>query len=90
MISYICEIKLIYVMKRVTQRVLVFFLLTLLPAVLTFADPPNPPGPGGPGPAGGTPVGAPIGDGISILLALGIGYAVYKLYELRKKTSPDT
>jgi hypothetical protein len=76
-------------MKRITQRVFVFLLFTFIPTVLTFADPPNPPGPGGPGTAGGTPVGAPIDDGITILLALGIGYAVYKLYELRKKASAD-
>ncbi len=76
-------------MKRITQRVLIFLLFTFLPTVLTFADPPNPPGAGGPGTAGGTPVGASIDDGITILLALGIGYAVYKLYELRKKARVD-
>jgi hypothetical protein len=66
-----------------------FLLFIILPAVLTFADPPNPPGPGGPGTAGGTPVGAPITDGLTILLALGIGYAVYKLYEVRKNAKAD-
>jgi hypothetical protein len=76
-------------MKRITQRVLMFLLFTILPTILTFADPPTPPGPGGPGTGGGTPVGAPIDDGITILLALGIGYTVYKLYELRKKTRVD-
>jgi len=76
-------------MKRITQRVLLLLLFVILPAVLTFADPPNPPGPGGPGTAGGTPVGAPINDGITILVALGIGYAVYKLYEVKKKAKAD-
>jgi hypothetical protein len=76
-------------MKRITQRVLMFLLFIILPAVLTFADPPNPPGPGGPGSPGGTPVGAPINDGLTILVALGIGYAVYKLYEVRKKAKAD-
>jgi hypothetical protein len=75
-------------MKRITQRVFIFLLFTLLPTVLTFADPPGPPNPGNPG-SGGTPVGAPIDDGITILLALGIGYTVYKFYELRKKTRID-
>ena len=77
-------------MKRITQKVLVLLLFTILPALLTFADPPGPPGPGGPGTAGGTPVGAPINDGLTILLALGIGYAVYKFYELRKKARANT
>ncbi len=76
-------------MKRITQRVGAFLLFTLIPTLLTFADPPGPPGPGGPGTAGGTPVGAPIDDGITILLALGIGYAVYKLYETRKKAHAE-
>ena len=49
-------------------------------ATTVFADPPGPPGPGGnPGGAGGVPVGSPIDGGISILLALGLGYGGYKL-----------
>ena len=77
-------------MKRIIQRAFIFLLFTLLPTLLTFADPPGPPGPGGPGTAGGTPVGgASIDDGITILLALGICYAVYKLYELRRKAKAD-
>jgi len=74
-------------MKRIISTIVLFSVFTLIPTLLTFADPPNPPGPGGnPVTGGGTPVGAPIDDGITILLALGFGYGLYKLYELRKKT----
>jgi hypothetical protein len=77
-------------MKRIISKIVLFATFTLLPGLLTFADPPNPPGPGGnPVTGGGTPVGAPIDDGMTILLALGIGYGVYKLYEIRKKSKVD-
>jgi hypothetical protein len=62
------------------------FLLFALVVTLAFtattvkADPPGPPGPGGnPGGAGGVPVGSPIDGGLSLLLALGLGYGGYKL-----------
>jgi hypothetical protein len=77
-------------MKRITQRALIFFLLTMLPSLLTFADPPAPPGPGGsPIDNYGVAVGAHLDNGVIILLALGIGYAVYKLYELRQKARAE-
>jgi hypothetical protein len=63
-----------------------FCLLLALALSLTFAattvkaDPPGPPGPGGdPGGTGGVPVGSPIDGGITVLLALGLGYTGYKL-----------
>jgi hypothetical protein len=63
-----------------------FFLLFALTLALTFAattlkaDPPGPPGPGGPpGGTGGVPVGSPVDGGISLLLALGLGYGGYRL-----------
>jgi len=78
-------------MKRITKRVLVFLVFTVLPAMMTFADPPGPPGPGGdPTGSGGAPVGGAIDDGITILLALAVGYAIYQLYEIRKKAKTET
>jgi hypothetical protein len=67
---------------------LVFILLAIftLP-LISFPDPPGPPGGGGgnPGAGGGpTPVGAPIDGGLGILLALGLGYGGKKLYDARK------
>jgi hypothetical protein len=63
-----------------------YLLLLTLALSLTFAannalaDPPGPPGPGGdPGGSGGVPVGSPIDGGITLLLALGLGYSGYKL-----------
>jgi hypothetical protein len=73
-------------MKKTIKRLIVFTFI-LIPAFTNYvlADPPSPPGPGGsPSGHGGTPVGAPIDNGIIILLALGVIYGVYKLYELRK------
>ena len=51
----------------------------------SYADDPNPPSvPGQHGVAGDVPVGAPIDNGVVILLALGAGYAVFKLFSTRK------
>jgi hypothetical protein len=70
------------------QRIILLVQFILWPLFMTgvFADPPGPPGPGGdPGSSGGVPVGAPIDDGIGILLALGVAYGCYKIYEIYKK-----
>ena len=64
---------------------IVQFMLIELFISSVFADPPGPPGPGGTPTSGGTPVGAPIDDGIGILLALGIAYGCYKIYIIWKK-----
>jgi hypothetical protein len=73
-------------MKRITFKILIFLVATLIPALTTLADPPGPPSPGGtPVGGGGRPVGGPIEDGIVILLALAIGYSIFKLIEIRKK-----
>jgi hypothetical protein len=74
-------------MKKSLRRILVVVQLILVPLFISgvFADPPGPPGPGGPpGSSGGVPVGAPIDDGIIVLLALGLTYGCYKLYEIWK------
>ena len=76
-------------MKKVIKSVFVSTLI-LIPAFTNYvlADPPSPPGPGGsPSSHGGTPVGAPIDNGILILLILGVIYGAYKIYEFRKAKS---
>jgi len=63
---------------------ILFISLPLLAGV-AFADPPGPPGPGGePGGTGGVPVGSPIDGGVTLLLALGLGYGGYKLSGKKK------
>ena len=75
-------------MRRSLLRISLIFLLILVPLFIAgvFADPPGPPNPGGPpGSNGGVPVGAPIDSGIGVLLALGLIYGCYKIYEIWKK-----
>jgi hypothetical protein len=38
---------------------------------------------------GNTPVGAPIDGGMSILLILGAGYGIRKIYGMKKKEKED-
>jgi hypothetical protein len=67
----------------------VFFLFIF--AATTIAQlPPHPNGGIGPG-GGETPVGggAPIGGSFLILLSLGIGYSLRKIYEIRRKGLED-
>ena len=70
---------------KTLKKLLFVGILVLAPAFMTLADPPGPPPPGGDPSLGGTPVGAPIDGGVSILLALGLGYGSRKLYQFRKK-----
>lgn len=67
------------------KKLLFVGILVFVPVLMTLADPPSPPPPGGDPSLGGTPVGAPIDGGVSILLALGIGYGTRKIYQLKKK-----
>ena len=62
-------------MKRKLKILTIAAFLVIAP-LLIFAQPPSePPHPGDPGqPGGGTPVGAPIGDGVFILLTLAVAY----------------
>jgi hypothetical protein len=63
-------------------------LLFLVPA--THADPPGPPGPGGdPGGSGGVPVGSPIDGGLSILLAMGLAFGGFKLFNRKQQADTD-
>ncbi len=71
-------------MKNNLRRLVLLSAFTILPLfiAITYGDPPGPPGPGGdPLGGGGRPVGGPIGDGIWILIALGVVYGCNKLYE---------
>ncbi len=74
-------------MKKLLQRIFLVAQLILVPFIISdvLADPPSPPSPGGnPVSGGGTPVGAPIGDGMVVLIALGIAYGTYKIYVIRR------
>ncbi len=57
--------------------------------LISLSDVPPPPGPGGGPGGGGVPVGAPIDDGIGILLALGLAYGGKKLYIMRKEKTAE-
>jgi len=52
--------------------------------------PPHPNGGGGPG-AGNTPVGggASIGGGLLIMVSLGVGYGMRKIYDIRNKNQEE-
>jgi hypothetical protein len=74
-------------MKKLLPRIFLIAQLILVPFIISdvLADPPGPPLPGGnPVSGGGTPVGAPIDDGIVVLLALGIAYGSYKIYVIKR------
>ena len=82
-------------MKKMLIKLLIIGQLIVVPVFysVVFADPPGPPNPGntpvGTGAGHGHPVGdtegAPIGDGITLLITLGIAYGGYKIYENWKK-----
>lgn len=82
---YFCISKIQYIMNNKLQKFILTLFLFLGNLSFTFADPPNPPDPGGdPGGTGGVPVGAPIDDGIMVLLILAVLYGCYRVYEIRK------
>ena len=79
-------------MRTIIRRgiLLSAILLSLFITSVVLADPPSPPGPGGSSiGGGGTPVGAPIDGGLSILLAMGAAYGGKKLYQARKEKHED-
>jgi hypothetical protein len=65
------------------KKAVFFIFLALIPFINLIADPPGPPNPGGsPTSDGGVPVGGPVGNGLIFLLALGILFGAYKIYEI--------
>lgn len=69
--------------KHLAVLTIAFFMLTALPA---FADDPPPPPPQGHGQNGNQPPGggAPIGEGLAILLTMGVAYG-YKKFKQSKQ-----
>ncbi|MCK9421424.1 MAG: hypothetical protein M0Q38_02390 [Bacteroidales bacterium] len=69
-----------------TNRIL-FVGLFALASLICPGDPPSPPAGGSTGNSGtnGSPVGAPVGDGLGILLLFASGYGGTKLLVWRKK-----
>ena len=72
-------------MKKIINIIAVA-VMVLAPLALSAQFPPHPNNGANPG-GGNTPVGggAPIDGGLSILLALGAGYATRKTYLLKKQ-----
>ncbi len=65
------------------KKAALFIFLALIPFINLIADPPGPPNPGGPPTStGGVPVGGPVGNGLIFLLALGILFGAYQIYEI--------
>ncbi len=69
-------------MKRLYSIILSVSMLALLHIPEFILGQPDPGNNGGGGPLGG---GAPIGGGLGILLALGIGYGLKRLWETHKR-----
>jgi len=74
-------------MKTIFKRgiLLSAILLSIFITSVVLADSPSPTGGSPTGGGGGTPVGAPIDGGLSILLAMGAAYGGKKLYQARKE-----
>jgi hypothetical protein len=76
-------------MKRNFRIVIIAVFLVTAPLIM-LAQPPHPNGGNAPG-AGNTPVGgttgAPLSDGVALLLSLGAAYGACKIYQARKSFS---
>ena len=75
-------------MKKIIFITVVF--VVLFAVAMIAQTPPHPNGGGGPG-AGNTPVGggASIGGGLLIMISLGVGYGLRKIYDIRNKSKED-
>ena len=78
---------------KMNFRMIIIAVFFVTAPFIMLAQTPRPPHPNGgntPGP-GNTPVGgttgAPISDGVVVLLSLGAAYGAFKLYRMRKTTS---
>jgi hypothetical protein len=76
-------------MKKVIRFLSIAALLVMTTSLFnpTFADPPDPPPvPGGHGGSGDIHLApAPIDNGLSLLLIMGLGYAAIALWRVKKK-----
>jgi hypothetical protein len=73
---------------KTIAKLLVMMMMVLTTTVLFAQDPPDPNGGAEPGP-GNTPVGgrAAVSGGLIVLLTLGAGYGIKKVYDMKVKTS---
>jgi len=83
-------------MRNFFYKYLLFISFFAVISIQLFADPPGPPSPGGdPTTERGSrcvggredPSGAPIGDGIGIILVLSVIYGTWKIYSSRKENT---
>ena len=75
-------------MKKIILSTLA--LVFLIAIEIMAQTPPHPNGGGGPG-AGNTPVGggASVGGGLLIMVSLGVGYGMRKIYDIRNKSQEE-
>jgi hypothetical protein len=76
------------IIRTATALIMVMF-LSLSPSLFAQGDPAPPPPPDQHGLSGNQPVGggAPVGSGLTILLALGAAYGGKRLYQLKQQGS---
>ena len=77
-------------MKKKIKIILISIFLIAAPLLIFAQNPPHPNGGNNPGggntPVGGGPLGAPTGNGIYLLLAMGAAYGALKLYQMSGTT----
>jgi len=75
-------------MKNHFKKMILIIALVVSPFIVDLVNAQAPDTPGSGGSGGGQKMGgggAPIGSGIALLLSLGTGYGLKKIYSLRKK-----
>lgn len=73
---------------KTIAKLLVIIMMVLTTSILFAQNPPDPNGGSDPGP-GNTPVGgrAAVSGGLIVLLTLGAGYGIKKVYDMKAKTA---
>ena len=75
--------------KLISTFLTIFLAFSMSTAVLAqdsrSSPPPPPSDPSSPSSGSNDPVGAPIGSGVGILLALGVAYGGKKFYDYKKR-----
>jgi hypothetical protein len=75
---------------KMNFRIIIIAIFLITAPLIMLAQPPHPNGGNMPG-SGNIPVGgaqgAPVSDGVAILLSLGAAYGVSKAYQMRKTNS---